>query len=769
MWCPLDDDKNDHTAQVFLNPFLEHQRVHDTEEIYGWSEDLTKPFYTRRHPRLFRFSVRQDNKRRCELVGSPWYNVPWYSATYLGDDFWTMELVIPVASLAYFEPSSSHDKPHVVWSDQWGVNFDYNGTRWIANLNDKKETIPVREYNPIVDRAGYPLRYGLATGIQIDPAPHRWLYGLDALTEDQRIGARVIGDVQVILTVSNFTGTDREIIVTSHQIMDDGTTDGSPYNISVEHQIGSFDQDEGYGHHWRHCSLKLPVSTPGPHSVLISILDAETRKHLSHRAVLIDSVQVGYGLWDRSFYMNEPMAQLTLHVSPSANAGRTMRCDLRHRGYEKILHTETATWDERGSVQLSYDLSVLAEGDYVVTVSVEDHEQYPFDVAMRKLPFKRGAVQYTDHGVLLRDGNRIFPIGYFYVKNQLRSDLDFRQEYSKAGFTSYILEWMGPAGYIETSRTMSELDLFPIIGMQKFGYEVTQYDDRNDYSWDSLLNGRFPIVRKATYMVTSMAGEHIFAWFSRDEPNENMYNMVRGYHDIVREIDPYHPTYVPLANPLLFPTYRNAVDIPGPYVYPNFPDGDVSVAGKRVAKAVSEMPGRPVIPVVQTFVPLDHQTGETLEGMRQPNRAELRCMVFHSIINGATGIIYFSYFWTGNQKEVYPQTWAHSKELAGHVQALAPAILAKAPVDLWLEADGREGVQARLFRDNDFVYIIAVNHEKLTQKNVMFALQSVSSNMQWADQCQVMFEDRQIRVKGGSWKDDFGSYGVHVYKLKLKM
>ena len=88
-------------------------------------------------------------------------------------------------------------------------------------------------------------------------------------------------------------------------------------------------------------------------------------------------------------------------------------------------------------------------------------------------------------------------------------------------------------------------------------------------------------------------------------------------------------------------------------------------------------------------------------------------------------------------------------------------------VDLWLETDGREGVQARLFRDNDFVYIIAVNHEKPTQKNVMFALQSVSSNMQWADQCQVMFEDRQIQVKGGSWKDGFGSYGVHVYKLNV--
>ena len=78
-------------------------------------------------------------------------------------------------------------------------------------------------------------------------------------------------------------------------------------------------------------------------------------------------------------------------------------------------------------------------------------------------------------------------------------------------------------------------------------YEVTQWDERGDYSWDSLLNGRLPMVRKAVSMVTSKAQENIFAWMTRDEPNENMYNMVKAYHDIIHELDPYHPTWIPFA------------------------------------------------------------------------------------------------------------------------------------------------------------------------------------------------------------------------------
>ena len=93
-----------------------------------------------------------------------------------------------------------------------------------------------------------------------------------------------------------------------------------------------------------------------------------------------------------------------------------------------------------------------------------------------------------------------------------------------------MLEWMGPAGFIETSRTMSESGLYPIVGAQKFGYEVSQWDDRGDYSWDSLLTGRLPMLRKGVRMVTSMASEHLLAWMTRDEPNENMYNLVKGSH-----------------------------------------------------------------------------------------------------------------------------------------------------------------------------------------------------------------------------------------------
>ena len=761
MWCPLDDGDGNHLAQVVLDPMLEHQRE------FGLAEDFTKRFYTRRNPCLFRFAVDPDNRRKSDLVGAPWYRVPWRSATYRGNGYWTAELVIPVASLAYFEPIAPKDHPEIVWTDKWGVNFGYGETRWIANLNEKKQTIPLRKYNPLVNQAGYPLRYGLATGFAIDPTPHRWLYGLDSITEDQRIGSRVIGDVQVVLTVSNFTEKQRRILVRAEQVMGDGTTNGSPYTIAVEHEIGNQGENTGYGHYWRHSSLKLPVTTPGPHPTLISIIDADTGAVLSHRAILIDAVQVGYGLWDRSYYMQEPKAQLTLYTDAVVERGKTVQCDLRLRGDDEILHRVIGVWDNQNRARVWFDMESLPHGDYVVTATVKGQPFHPFHVPLRKVPPKPGAVQYTDRGVLLRDGKPFFPIGYYYVKNHLRSDPEFRTQYAEAGFTSYILEWMGPAGYVETSKTMSEHGLYPIISMQKFGYEVTQYDDRGEYSWDSLLHGRFPMVRRAVHMVTNMASEHILLWYSRDEPNENMYNMVKGYQKIVREIDPYHPIYVPLATPSLFPVYRDAIDIAGPYCYPNFPGGDVSIGGERVAKAKREMPGRPVMPVVQTFVPIDYSTGNPTAGMRQPNRAELRCMVFHSIVNGATGIIYFSYFHGGNQEEVYPETWANSVELAGHVRALAPVILSEPQTDFSIETDGREGIQARLFKHEDSLYIIAVNHEEPPQHGVTFTLRTVPDGMLQTQAAQVMFEERQAQVTEGSWSDDFETYAVHVYKLDV--
>ena len=196
-------------------------------------------------------------------------------------------------------------------------------------------------------------------------------------------------------------------------------------------------------------------------------------------------------------------------------------------------------------------------------------------------------------------------------------------------------------------RDMKPFGLVPIKGIQNMK-EVHGYDSARDYSGKGMREGRLPKARKAVRMITSLVPENILAWYTRDEPNELMYPLVKGLHDIVNEEDPYHPSLTVIFSPHLFPAYHSATDILGPEIYPGFPGGRVGRVGEAMGKAVGDMRGKPVIAVLQTFYEDN--------GGRMPNRSELRCMTYHSIVHGVTGILYFSYHYGGPMAERDPQT-----------------------------------------------------------------------------------------------------------------
>ena len=209
--------------------------------------------------------------------------------------------------------------------------------------------------------------------------------------------------------------------------------------------------------------------------------------------------------------------------------------------------------------------------------------------------------------------------------------------------------------------------------------EVHGYDSARDYSWKGMREGRLPKAQKAVRMIGSLVPENILAWYTRDEPNELMYPLVKGLHDIVNEEDPYHPSLTVIFSPHLFPAYHSATDILGPDIYPGFPGGRVGRVGEAMGKAVEDMRGKPVIAVLQTFYEDN--------GGRMPSRAELRCMTYHSIVRGVAGILYFSYDYGGPMAERDPQTWEDLKELAGEIRTLAPILLSRPPSDLLLRVD----------------------------------------------------------------------------------
>ena len=146
-----------------------------------------------------------------------------------------------------------------------------------------------------------------------------------------------------------------------------------------------------------------------------------------------------------------------------------------------------------------------------------------------------------------------------------------------------------------------------------------------------------------------------------------------------------------------------------------------------------------------------------------PNRAELRCMAYSSVISGATGILWFSYDYNGIMAETNPQAWAAIKQLAGEIKQLAPALLADTSnlPDLRLKMKLAASPRAVLYPQDESLVIVAVNDTNQDVGRVEFSLAERQSST-----VEVLFEDRAIKPDGsGTWTDRFGPYAVHIYRV----
>ena len=192
----------------------------------------------------------------------------------------------------------------------------------------------------------------------------------------------------------------------------------------------------------------------------------------------------------------------------------------------------------------------------------------------------------------------------------------------------------------------------------------------------------------------------------------------------------------------------------GPDIYPTFPTGLIERVGESMRKAVGDMGGKPVIAVLQSFYP-------PKEPYRMPNRAELRCMAYLSVISGVTGIMWFSCDYNGIMAENHPKAWAAIKELAGEIKQLAPALLAERSnlPEVELKSKINDSLQAAVDGHIGSLDVVAVNDKNQDAGSVQISLpRRQPTNV------EVLFENRTVKAnRRGSWTDRFGPYDVHIY------
>jgi hypothetical protein len=127
-----------------------------------------------------------------------------------------------------------------------------------------------------------------------------------------------------------------------------------------------------------------------------------------------------------------------------------------------------------------------------------------------------------------------------------------------------------------------------------------------------------------------------------------------------------------LPPPEKYEAVVQTIDVAAPYLYP-VPYQPVGSVGEAVGRASAATQGKkPLLPVLQIF--------KWNATDRYPTPAELRCMVFLSLIHGAKGIGFYSYNYVTGKKGVtfaqeQPETWQSLKAVNKELAEIGPFLL----------------------------------------------------------------------------------------------
>jgi hypothetical protein len=140
-----------------------------------------------------------------------------------------------------------------------------------------------------------------------------------------------------------------------------------------------------------------------------------------------------------------------------------------------------------------------------------------------------------------------------------------------------------------------------------------------------------------------------------------------------------------LPPPEKYEAVVQAIDVSAPYLYP-VPYQPIRSVGEAVGRASAASGGKkPLLPILQIFA--------WTATDRYPTAAELKCMVWLSLIHGARGIGFYSFNHVTGKKGVtfaqeQPEVWNSLKDVNTELARLGPFLLDAAP-DLSVTLKGR--------------------------------------------------------------------------------
>lgn len=442
----------------------------------------------------------------------------------------------------------------------------------------------------------------------------------------------------------------------------------------------------------------------------------------------------------------------TLNILPPALRELSLRTTLL-QGEKMLAETRTASRESGARVELP--VPALAPGEYAVQVEVQ-HRGAALDC--RRLPLRvygpaPEEVCVGDDLGLRVNGEPFLPVGFYTVPRQ------YLEQVARAGYNAVL------------SYDSNTASLQPYLDeAQRVGLKVMVHSPGVWFGADG--------ERKLREAVSTLRDKPaLLGWYLYDEPSaatpgRTPADLARLYA-LMQELDPYHPTFTVYCQPGEFALYRDTHDVfmCDPYPVGNRP---LDYVAEWTELGREAMAGRkPVVIVPQSFG--SEQGPQTW--WRMPTAEEETCMGYLALVHGAKGLFYYRFnveqydqkladqkrwAWVtvGHLPELRPEAWAGFQKLGPQLRQLAPVILSAEPEAKLTVAPDKPRLHLALRDYQGKRYLLAVNpsEEAVAATITVEGLRSAGA--------EVLFEQREVAVKGGALADRFERFAVHVYRFR---
>ena len=425
-------------------------------------------------------------------------------------------------------------------------------------------------------------------------------------------------------------------------------------------------------------------------------------------------------------------------------------------GGSPLAQSETKPAGEQNRVELArlaLKPDNLAPGEYRVQIALLDANGKTLQTDEHELTCTPQAFQpkscIDPHRRLLVDGKPFFPLGMYF--SGMKED-ELRQ-YADSRFNCLM-----PYG----SPNRQQMDLADELGL-KVIYSIKDWYHGSRWCPKSITSpdDEEPMVRARVQEFRDHPA--LLAWYLNDELPQTFLPRLEAHQRWVAEEDPDHPTWVVLYQYDQVAAYVRTFDVIGTDPYP-IGRKPASMAGAWTAETFRQVEGaRPMWQVPQIFNWGNYAKNDADRSKgRTPTCDEIRSMAWQCIAEGATGLVFYSWFDLKRNPDVdFEQQWTGLKRLAAEIDRMAPIILSIEPAAVTVDGGVSPAWLHCLVRlHGGKLYVIAVNDGD-GEGEVTFRLPAKASRV-----CETS-ENRIIEPEDGLvFHDRLPPLAVHVYEIE---